>query len=96
MAVWSRPLEKMALPASSVWNTNRSWCNNTFMRHAGPQGCSGMLRKTTLLCKTQRLACRSFMGFQLCSRDITMCAAVRLSPRPPTAVVSQTRDTPET
>ena len=33
-------------------------------------------------------ACRSFMGFQSCSRKMTVSAAVRLRPRPPTWVVS--------
>ena len=32
--------------------------------------------------------CRSFIGFQSCSRKMTVSAAVRFRPRPPTLVVS--------
>lgn len=34
-----------------------------------------------------QITCRSFIGFQSCSKKMTVSAAVRLSPRPPTLVV---------
>lgn len=39
-----------------------------------------------ILC-ARSMACRSFMGFQSCSKKMTVSAPVRLRPRPPTAVV---------
>lgn len=45
----------------------------------------GMQPPTTIYNqKTPVPTCRSFMGFQSCSRKMTVSAAVRLRPRPPT------------
>ena len=40
-----------------------------------------------ILC-ARSMACRSFMGFQSCSTNMTVSAPVRFRPRPPTCVVS--------
>ena len=37
--------------------------------------------------------CKSFMGFQSCSKKMTVSAPVRLSPSPPTWVVSRRTST---
>ena len=37
--------------------------------------------------------CRSFMGFQSCSKKMTVSAPVRLSPSPPTWVVKRRTST---
>ena len=41
-----------------------------------------------ILC-ARSMACMSIIGFQSCSRKKTVSAAVRLSPSPPTLVVSR-------
>eukprot|EP00962_Isochrysis_galbana_P021382 scaffold6308_cov111-Isochrysis_galbana.AAC.2 len=80
-------------PVHAPWRCTLNLCSDMIFSSSVPRV---MRRKT----ETERrcpsrwarsIACRSFIGFQSWSRKMTVSAEVRLSPSPPTLVVSSIR-----